>query len=124
MIVSLERRAQPDGKARHSQAGDCACRQITSIARIKKASRRSPTQFGIKRPLHSDSSLRYRRIMLVDPNNPFFDRLWVRLLCVLAPLGWAAVEFSNAENFWGGCFAAAGLYLAYALFWVRGRDRS
>lgn len=57
--------------------------------------------------------------MLIDPNNPFFDRLWVRLLCVLAPLGWAIVEFANDQLFWSLGFAAAGLYLAYALFWMR-----
>ncbi|WP_134679079.1 hypothetical protein [Paracoccus ravus] len=59
--------------------------------------------------------------MLVDPNNPFFDRLWVRLLCVVAPLGWAAMEFSQGAHLWAAAFGAAGLYLAYALFWQRGR---
>ncbi|MDT1063963.1 hypothetical protein RM190_19030 [Paracoccus sp. CPCC 101403] len=59
--------------------------------------------------------------MLVDPNNPFFDRLWVRLLCVLGPLAWAGVEYINGAQLWAAGFAAAGLYLAYALFWQRGR---
>lgn len=59
--------------------------------------------------------------MLIDPNNPFFNALWVRLLCVIAPLAWAAVEFSGGAMIWAGGFAAAGLYLAYALFVQRGR---
>ncbi|MTH77000.1 hypothetical protein [Paracoccus aestuariivivens] len=59
--------------------------------------------------------------MLVDPNNPFFDRLWVRLLCVISPLAWAGVEYANDQGMWAAAFSAAGLYLAYALFWVRGR---
>ena len=59
--------------------------------------------------------------MLIDPNNPFFDRLWIRLLCVGAPLIWAGVEYANGAPLWSAGFAAAGLYLAYALFWQRGR---
>lgn len=59
--------------------------------------------------------------MLIDPNNPFFDRLWVRLLCVIAPLAWAGVELSNNSVFWAILFGAAGLYLAYALFVQRTR---
>ena len=58
--------------------------------------------------------------MLIDPNNPFFDRLWVRLICVAAPLAWAGVELWNRQFFWGAGFAAAGLYLAFALFVQRG----
>ncbi|QEU10752.1 hypothetical protein [Paracoccus yeei] len=59
--------------------------------------------------------------MLVGPNNPFFDALWVRLLCVILPLAWAGVELYSGAHVWAGLFAAAGLYLAYALFLRRGR---
>lgn len=59
--------------------------------------------------------------MLIDPNNPFFNALWVRLLCVVAPLAWAMVELSNGALFWAALFGAAGLYLAFALFIQRGR---
>jgi len=59
--------------------------------------------------------------MLVDPNNPFFNPLWVRLICVIAPLAWAGVEMANGATLWAAGFGAAGLYLAYALFWQRGR---
>lgn len=60
--------------------------------------------------------------MLIDPQNPFFRPLWIRVLCVLLPLLWAGVEFRNAAPFWGVLFAAAGLYLFYALFIQRKGD--
>ena len=53
---------------------------------------------------------------LVDPEAPFFRPLWVRVLCVVLPLAWAGVEFWLASPFWGMIFAAAGLYLGFALF--------
>ena len=53
---------------------------------------------------------------LVDPEAPFFRPLWVRVLCVVLPLAWAGVEFWFASPFWGMIFAAAGLYLVFALF--------
>ncbi|WP_409455658.1 hypothetical protein [Paracoccus sp. (in: a-proteobacteria)] len=56
---------------------------------------------------------------MIDPENPFFNRLWVRLLCVVLPLIWAVVEYSNGAVGWAALFAAAGLYLLYALFWLR-----
>ncbi len=61
--------------------------------------------------------------MLIDPNHPFFTRLWVRILCVVLPLLWAGVEFSNGAMGWALLFGAAGIYLLYALFWLRGADR-
>lgn len=60
-------------------------------------------------------------IMLVDPDNPFFRPLWVRLLCVLLPLAWAGVEYRNGATFWAALFGAGALYLFVALFVMRGR---
>lgn len=60
--------------------------------------------------------------MLIDPQNPFFRPLWVRILCVALPLAWAGVELSNGATFWAVLFAAAGVYLAYALFIQRKPD--
>ena len=60
--------------------------------------------------------------MLVDPNAPFFKPLWVRILCVLLPLLWAAMEYSNQAYFWAGLFAVAGIYLAVELFVRRKPD--
>ncbi len=54
--------------------------------------------------------------MLIDPQNPFFRPLWVRILCVILPLGWAGVEFFNGATFWGTLFLAGGVYLFLALF--------
>ena len=58
--------------------------------------------------------------MLVDPNAPFFRRLWVRVLCVVLPLAWAGVELMNGSPVWAMLFGAAGIYLGVALFvWRR-----
>ncbi|RJL07122.1 hypothetical protein D3P06_01330 [Paracoccus aestuarii] len=53
---------------------------------------------------------------LVDPNAPFFRRLWVRVLCVVLPMIWAGVELWTGNPAWAMIFAAAGAYLAVALF--------
>lgn len=53
---------------------------------------------------------------LVDPNAPFFRRLWVRVLCVVLPVIWAGVELWTGNPAWAMIFAAAGAYLAVALF--------
>ena len=57
--------------------------------------------------------------MLVDPNAPFFRPLWVRILCVVVPLLWAGVELWTGSPFWAFLSGAAGLYLAYELFFNR-----
>ncbi|WP_265501550.1 hypothetical protein [Paracoccus beibuensis] len=58
--------------------------------------------------------------MLVDPNAPFFKPLWVRVLSVVLPLLWAAVELWTGNPFWAVLFGGAGLYLGLALFvWRR-----
>ncbi|WBU64250.1 hypothetical protein [Paracoccus aerodenitrificans] len=59
--------------------------------------------------------------MLINPNHPFFRRLWVRILCVCFPFGWAIFEFSSGNLFWGVIFAAAGAYLFQTLI-LRGPD--
>ena len=59
--------------------------------------------------------------MLVDPNHPFFRRLWVRLLCVALPFLWSIFEFSTGNLFWALPFAAAGAVLFHALI-LRGPD--
>ncbi|MBT0778672.1 MULTISPECIES: hypothetical protein [Paracoccus] len=58
--------------------------------------------------------------MLVDPKHPFFRPLWVRVLCVLLPLLWAAFEAAGGAFFWAILFGAAGIYLFVALFLGRG----
>lgn len=57
--------------------------------------------------------------MLVDPEHPFFRALWVRILCVLAPLLWAGFELYTGSVFWAILFGAAGVYLLVMLFFTR-----
>ena len=58
--------------------------------------------------------------MLIDPNHPFFRPLWVRVLTVAVPLGWAMFEASTGALAWAIMFGAAGLYALWALF-LQGR---
>lgn len=60
--------------------------------------------------------------MLVDPNHPFFLKLWVRILCVALPFGWAMFEMANGNLFWAIVFGAAGAVLFHALI-MRGPDK-
>ncbi|NHF73398.1 hypothetical protein [Paracoccus xiamenensis] len=59
--------------------------------------------------------------MLVDPNHPFFRPLWVRILCVAFPFGWAMFEMGTGNVFWAILFGAAGAVLFNALI-LRGPD--
>jgi hypothetical protein len=52
---------------------------------------------------------------LLDRNDPFFRRVWVRWLTVILPLLWGAVEFWHSQPFWGVLFIAAGVYAAWEL---------
>ncbi len=59
----------------------------------------------------------------LDPDDPFFGKLWVRLATVLVPLGWAVVEFAwLGSPMWGVIFLAAGAYAAWELFVRRKSD--
>lgn len=53
---------------------------------------------------------------LLDRNDPFFRRTWVRWLTVILPFLWGGVEFWNSQPFWGLLFIAAGAYAAWELF--------
>lgn len=59
---------------------------------------------------------------LVDPNAPFFRPLWVRVLCVVLPLIWAAVELFAGSPLWALLFGGIGAYLGYELFVLRKPD--
>ena len=48
---------------------------------------------------------------LLDRNDPFFRRVWVRWLTVILPLLWGAVEFWHSQPFWGVLFIAAAYVL-------------
>lgn len=59
--------------------------------------------------------------MLIDPNHRFFRPLWVRILCVALPFGWAIFEMMTGNLFWAILFGAAGGLLFNALI-MRGPD--
>jgi hypothetical protein len=62
------------------------------------------------------------RMKFLDPNHPFFARVWVRWATVLLPLAWAVVEFMLNDPGWGILFFAAGAYAFYMLI-VKGPDQ-
>ena len=56
-----------------------------------------------------------RSMARFDETNPFFRPLWRRAVIVVFCLGWATFELVSGALFWGGLFAAAGLYLLWVL---------
>lgn len=53
----------------------------------------------------------------LDPDDPFFGKLWVRVVTVAIPLAWAAVEFAYLKDpLWGTIFLAAAGYAGWVLF--------
>ncbi|MDM7932817.1 hypothetical protein [Tabrizicola sp.] len=60
---------------------------------------------------------------LLDPDDPFFARPWVRWVTVLLPTGWGLAElFWIGSPMWGVLFLAAGAYAAWALLLNRKGD--
>ncbi len=53
---------------------------------------------------------------LLDRNDPFFRRAWVRWVTVLVPLGWGVVELLLGNSGWALLFLAAGGWAAWELF--------
>ncbi|WP_431300607.1 hypothetical protein [Tabrizicola sp. BL-A-41-H6] len=59
----------------------------------------------------------------LDPDDPFFGKMWVRVLTVALPLGWAIVEFAVLQDpLWGMLFLAAAAYAGWQLFFKRKSD--
>lgn len=50
-----------------------------------------------------------------DVDHPMLRPIWVRLAIVIICLGWAAIEFSAQNGFWGVLFGASGAYCLWAL---------
>ncbi len=50
----------------------------------------------------------------LDADHPFFQRVWVRWLSALLPLGWAGLELSWGNTGWAMLFGAVGAWA----FWV------
>ena len=58
------------------------------------------------------------KITILDPTHPFFKPLWRRVLSVLLPGVWAAVEYYNGATGWAILFFAASAYAAYELLFM------
>jgi hypothetical protein len=57
---------------------------------------------------------------LLDPDDPFFGKTWVRVVTVAAPFVWSLVEFLRLDSpGWGIVFLAASVYAAWILFFNR-----
>jgi len=52
---------------------------------------------------------------LLDPDDPFFSKPWVRWATTLLPLGWGVAEFVLGNPGWGIMFLAAGGYAGWKL---------
>ncbi len=59
---------------------------------------------------------------ILDPNDPFFQSIWVRWLTVLLPLAWAGFEVWFGNPGWAMLFGAAGAYAAWVLL-INGPDK-
>ncbi len=57
-------------------------------------------------------------MQLIDPNHSAYRHLWVRILIVVVCLGWAVVEFTTGDPFWGMLAGGAGVYSFYMLIWA------
>lgn len=54
-------------------------------------------------------------MQILDPKHPFFKPLWRRVLTVVLPTAWGAVELANNALGWALIFFAAAAYAAYEL---------
>ena len=52
---------------------------------------------------------------ILDPNDPFFAKPWVRWVTCVLPMLWGLVEFYFNSPGWGILFVAAGAYAFYML---------
>ena len=60
---------------------------------------------------------------LIDPNHPFFARVWVRWVSALVPVVWGVLEFVWIGNpMWGVLFLALGAFAFWELV-IRGPDQ-
>ena len=54
-------------------------------------------------------------MQILDPNDPFFAKAWVRWVTCVLPMLWGLVEFYYNSPGWGVLFLAAGGYAFYML---------
>jgi hypothetical protein len=53
---------------------------------------------------------------MIDPNHPFYEPLWRRVLIPAVCAAWAIFELIAGEPFWAVIVGAMGAYAAYKLF--------
>lgn len=56
---------------------------------------------------------------MIDPNHPFYDALWRRLLVPVTCAIWVCIELYAGAPVWAAIVAAVGIYATYKLFWER-----
>lgn len=56
---------------------------------------------------------------MIDPNHPFYDALWRRVLIPAVCFVWVAIELYAGEAVWAGIVAIVGLFATYKLFFDR-----
>lgn len=54
----------------------------------------------------------------LDSNHPMFQKLWVRIVTVVAPSVSGVVELANGQIGWAILFLAAAGYALYELFYM------
>jgi len=54
-------------------------------------------------------------MQLIDPNHPFYQPLWVRVVIVAACAGWFGIEMLAHQPFWATIAAGVAAYSAFAL---------
>ncbi|MFB9947783.1 DUF3329 domain-containing protein [Rhizobium puerariae] len=53
---------------------------------------------------------------MIDPNHPFYEPLWRRLLIPAICAVWVAFELLAGEPIWAAIVGAIGIYATYKLF--------
>lgn len=56
---------------------------------------------------------------MIDPDHPFYEPLWRRVLIPAVCFVWASFELYAGEPFWAIIVGALGLYATYKLFMVK-----
>ncbi|SMC46260.1 hypothetical protein [Rhizobium sp. RU36D] len=59
----------------------------------------------------------------LDSNHPMFQKLWVRIVTVVAPAVWGVVELANNQIAWAIMFLAAAGYAAYELIYMYEKNK-
>jgi len=59
---------------------------------------------------------------ILDQNDPFFNKAWVRWTTSVLPMLWGLVEFYYDSPGWGVLFLVAGAYAFYMLIIKRANN--